>query len=76
MKAEVVTKWLAKLTRLHPASGSGQCHGKAPHKPLLLLAEAIVVTIPVSNRVRCLLTERPVHHVHFVHCLPVSIRAR
>jgi putative restriction endonuclease len=30
-------KWLAKLTRLNPASGRGSCRGKAPHKPLLLL---------------------------------------
>lgn len=30
-------KWLGKLTRLNPASGRGQCRGKAPHKPLLLL---------------------------------------
>lgn len=29
--------WLAKLTRLNPATGRGQCRGKAPHKPLLLL---------------------------------------
>ena len=26
-----------KLTRLNAASGRGQCRGKAPHKPLLLL---------------------------------------
>jgi putative restriction endonuclease len=31
-------KWLAKLTKLNPATGRGECHGKAPHKPLLLLA--------------------------------------
>jgi len=30
-------RWLGKLTRLNPASGRGGCHGKAPHKPLLLL---------------------------------------
>jgi len=36
-KAELVKKWLGKLTRLNPASGRGQCRGKAPHKPLLLL---------------------------------------
>ena len=30
-------KWLGKLTQLNPASGRGQCRGKAPHKPLLLL---------------------------------------
>ncbi len=35
--AELVKKWLGKLTRLNPASGRGQCRGKAPHKPLLLL---------------------------------------
>jgi hypothetical protein len=37
MSTELVKKWLAKLTRLNPASGRGQCRGKAPHKPLLLL---------------------------------------
>ena len=37
MKAELVKKWLGRLTRLNPASGHGQCRGKAPHKPLLLL---------------------------------------
>jgi len=37
MKAELEKKWLGKLTRLNPASGRGQCRGKAPHKPLLLL---------------------------------------
>ena len=37
MKAELVKKWLGKLTQLNPASGRGQCRGKAPHKPLLLL---------------------------------------
>lgn len=36
-RAELVKKWLGKLTRLNPASGRGQCRGKAPHKPLLLL---------------------------------------
>ena len=30
-------KWLAKLTRLNCATGRGECRGKAPHKPLLLL---------------------------------------
>ena len=30
-------KWLARLTKLNPAAGRGECHGKAPHKPLLLL---------------------------------------
>lgn len=30
--------WLARLTRLNPATGKGECRGKAPHKPLLLLA--------------------------------------
>ena len=29
--------WLGKLTRLNPANGRGDCRGKAPHKPLLLL---------------------------------------
>ncbi len=29
--------WLGKLTKLNPASGRPPCHGKAPHKPLLLL---------------------------------------
>ncbi len=29
--------WLGKLTKLNPASGRGDCRGKAPHKPLLLL---------------------------------------
>lgn len=37
MKGELAKKWLAKLTRLNPAAGRGQCRGKAPHKPLLLL---------------------------------------
>lgn len=36
-RAELTKKWLGKLTRLNPASGRGQCRGKAPHKPLLLL---------------------------------------
>ena len=30
--------WLGKLTKLKPAPGNGDCHGKAPHKPLLLLS--------------------------------------
>lgn len=30
-------RWLGKLTRLNPAVGRGDCRGKAPHKPLLLL---------------------------------------
>ena len=30
-------KWLGKLIRLNPATGRGQCRGKAPHKPVLLL---------------------------------------
>lgn len=34
---EQTRKWLGKLSRLNPASGRGQCRGKAPHKPLLLL---------------------------------------
>src|ERR1035437_5109609 len=37
MKAELVKKWMGKLTRLNPASRRGQCRGTAPHKPLLLL---------------------------------------
>jgi putative restriction endonuclease len=37
MKSELARKWLGKLTQLNPASGRGQCRGKAPHKPLLLL---------------------------------------
>ena len=37
MKAELVKKWLGKLTKLNAASGRGQYRGKAPHKPLLLL---------------------------------------
>lgn len=37
MKGDLAKKWLGKLTRLNPASGRGQCRGKAPHKPLLLL---------------------------------------
>jgi putative restriction endonuclease len=35
--SELIKKWLGKLTKLNPASGRGQCRGKAPHKPLLLL---------------------------------------
>jgi putative restriction endonuclease len=35
---ETAKHWLAKLTRLNPAQGRGACRGKAPHKPLLLLA--------------------------------------
>ena len=31
-------RWLGKLTRLNPATGRGDCRGKAPHKPLLLLS--------------------------------------
>lgn len=34
---ELAKKWLAKLTKLNPASGRGGCRGKAPHKPLLLI---------------------------------------
>ncbi len=37
MKAELAKKWLGKLTKLNAAAGRGQCRGKAPHKPLLLL---------------------------------------
>jgi len=36
-QAEFSRKWLGKLTKLNPATGSGKCRGKAPHKPLLLL---------------------------------------
>lgn len=34
---EHAKQWLAKLTKLNAASGRGDCRGKAPHKPLLLL---------------------------------------
>lgn len=38
MNLEARTKhWLGILTKLNPASGRGECSGKAPHKPLLLL---------------------------------------
>lgn len=37
-KNQLVRKWLGKLTSLNPATGRGQCSGKAPHKPLLLLS--------------------------------------
>jgi putative restriction endonuclease len=37
MKDALAKKWLGKLTKLNAASGRGQCRGKAPHKPLLLL---------------------------------------
>jgi putative restriction endonuclease len=30
-------RWLAKLTKLNAATGRGECRGKAPHKPLILL---------------------------------------
>jgi putative restriction endonuclease len=48
-------RWLGKLTRLNPASGRGECRGKAPHKPLLLLslldmAETGEVTSPAFTR--------------------------
>ncbi len=47
--------WLGKLTRLNPASGRGECRGKAPHKPLLLLclldlAESGELPSPVFTR--------------------------
>lgn len=32
-----IQSWLSRLTKLNPASGRGDCRGKAPHKPLLLL---------------------------------------
>lgn len=35
---DIVQRWLGRLTQLNPASGRGACRGKAPHKPLLLLA--------------------------------------
>jgi putative restriction endonuclease len=35
---DIKKHWLGKLTRLNPATGHGACQGKAPHKPLLLLA--------------------------------------
>ncbi len=31
-------RWLAKLTKLNPATGRGEMSGKAPHKPLILLS--------------------------------------
>ncbi len=34
---ELSKKWLAKLTKLNAAVGRGDCRGKAPHKPLLIL---------------------------------------
>ncbi|RYD75161.1 MAG: hypothetical protein EOP84_18730, partial [Verrucomicrobiaceae bacterium] len=36
--ASVPQRWLGRLTRLNPAPGRASCRGKAPHKPLLLLA--------------------------------------
>jgi predicted restriction endonuclease len=47
--------WLAKLTRLNPATGRGESRGKAPHKPILLLslldmAETGEVTSPAFTR--------------------------
>jgi putative restriction endonuclease len=38
MTDDIKNRWLGKLMRLNPATGRGACHGKAPHKPLLLLA--------------------------------------
>jgi putative restriction endonuclease len=35
---DIKKRWLGKLTRLNPNTGRGACQGKAPHKPLLLLA--------------------------------------
>ncbi|HEY3323317.1 MAG TPA: HNH endonuclease [Planctomycetota bacterium] len=35
---EATKHWLGRLTKLNPATGRGECRGKAPHKPLLLLA--------------------------------------
>jgi putative restriction endonuclease len=37
MPEELSRKWLGKLTRLNCNTGRGECRGKAPHKPLLLL---------------------------------------
>lgn len=37
MAAASSSEWLARLTRLNPATGRGECRDKAPHKPLLLL---------------------------------------
>lgn len=34
---ETLKLWLGRLTKLNAASGRGECLGKAPHKPLLLL---------------------------------------
>ena len=34
---DTAKRWLGQLTKLNPASGRGDCNGKAPHKPLLLL---------------------------------------
>ncbi len=36
-REEIAKRWLAKLTQLNAAHGKGDCSGKAPHKPLLLL---------------------------------------
>lgn len=47
---DLVKKWLGKLTRLNPASGRGQCQGKAPHKPLLLLC---LVDMAESGELTC-----------------------
>ena len=53
--ADTAQQWLGKLTRLNPASGRGECQGKAPHKPLLLLclldlAESGELPSPVFTR--------------------------
>ena len=37
-KADLARTWMGRLVRLNPATGRGNCAGKAPHKPLLLLA--------------------------------------
>ncbi len=34
---EYAREWLGRLLRLNAATGRGECRGKAPHKPLLLL---------------------------------------
>ena len=53
--SELSRKWLARLSRLNSAAGRGQCRGKAPHKPLLLLclldmAEAGELLSPTFTR--------------------------
>jgi hypothetical protein len=38
MTDDIQNRWFGKLTRLNPNTRRGACQGKAPHKPLLLLA--------------------------------------